>query len=119
MAEFSHQPSVKRPGSPPDLPRTSNPDSATENATTAAISRNQRKTAKRAPVCETRYSAGGIRQRQTSQAGFWISQSSLIAKQGNRILIGPSFSTDRNAAFLALVNSGFCEESRLKDALKN
>ena len=39
--------------------------------------------------------------------------------QGNRISIGPSFSTDRNAAFLALVNSGFCEESRLKDALKN
>ena len=38
---------------------------------------------------------------------------------GNRILIGPSFSTDRNAAFLAFANSGFYEESRLKDALKN
>ena len=39
--------------------------------------------------------------------------------QGNRILIGLSFSTDPSAAFLVLVCSGFCEESRLKDALKN
>ena len=42
-----------------------------------------------------------------------------VDMQGNRILIGPSFSTGRNAAFPVLVNSRFCEESRLKDALDN
>ena len=39
--------------------------------------------------------------------------------QGNRILIGLSFRKGRNALFLVLVNSGLCEASRLKDAVKN
>ena len=40
-------------------------------------------------------------------------------QRGNRILFGLSFSKGRNATFPVLVNSGFCEESRLKDAAKN
>ena len=39
--------------------------------------------------------------------------------QGNHILIGLSFSNGCNTAFLVLVNSGFREKWRLKDAIKD
>ena len=42
-----------------------------------------------------------------------------VGTQGNRISIRLSFSKGCNAACLALVNSGFDEESRLKDAVKD
>ena len=42
-----------------------------------------------------------------------------MREEGNRILFGLSFSKGRNVVFLVLVNSGFCEESCFKDAVKN
>ena len=42
-----------------------------------------------------------------------------VGTQGNRISIRLSFSKGCNAAWLGLVNSGFGEESRLKDAVKH
>ena len=42
-----------------------------------------------------------------------------VGTQGNRISIRLSFSKGCTAACLALVNSGFGEKSRLKDAVKD
>ena len=102
------QATVKRPGCP-GWP-TGNPESRFRHLKCHSR-RRQRTPAQLAPDCTTRHPAGGIRHGRTPQAGFLISQSSLLVtfEGGREVLAGATLK--RKVWRLALFRFGNWHEN--------